>query len=100
MSAIFSIKAFSLRWPLKTSNFSCPSILAAFNFSKTKNIAVPVENLVLVNGRLSGDLPPTSYIPGALASPLHFVLPELISNRLREGFKMFDLCIRIPAINA
>src|SRR5690554_4571710 len=30
MSAIFSIKAFSLRWTLKTSNFSCHSILAAF----------------------------------------------------------------------
>ncbi len=47
MSAIFSIKAFSLRWTLKTSNFSCHSILAAFNFSKTKNIAVSVDNLVL-----------------------------------------------------
>jgi hypothetical protein len=55
-----------------------------------KNVIAPGQVLTdFVNGRLSGDLPPTSYIPGALASPLHFVLPELISGRLREGFKMF-----------
>ena len=55
-----------------------------------KNGIAPGQVLTdFVNGRLSGDLPATSYLPGAIASPLHFVLPELISKRLQEGFKMF-----------
>ena len=42
-----------------------------------------------VNGRLSYDLPKSSYAPGLISSPLHFWLPEMISRRLREGFKVF-----------
>ena len=42
-----------------------------------------------VNGRLSYDLPKSSYAPGLISSPLHFWLPEMISKRLREGFKVF-----------
>lgn len=42
-----------------------------------------------VNGRLSGDLPETSYHPGISSSPLHFWLPEHIGPRLQQGFKQF-----------
>ncbi len=42
-----------------------------------------------VNGRLSSDLNPSSYTPGLIASPLHFWLPEFISHRLREAFKLW-----------
>ena len=42
-----------------------------------------------VNGRLSYDLPRTSYAPGVISSPLHFWLPKSISHRLQEGFKTF-----------
>ena len=42
-----------------------------------------------VNGKLSADLPDSSYAPGLLASPLHFWLPEMITARLRQGFKKF-----------
>ena len=42
-----------------------------------------------VNGKLSYDLPKSSYAPGLISSPLHFWLPEMISSRLREGFKTF-----------
>jgi uncharacterized FAD-dependent dehydrogenase len=42
-----------------------------------------------VNGRLSYDLPKSSYAPGLIASPLHFWLPKMISKRLQEGFKVF-----------
>ncbi len=42
-----------------------------------------------VNGKLSYDLPKSSYAPGLISSPLHFWLPEMISKRLREGFKTF-----------
>jgi uncharacterized FAD-dependent dehydrogenase len=42
-----------------------------------------------VNGRLSFDLPKSSYAPGLISSPLHFWLPKIISYRLQEGFKTF-----------
>ena len=42
-----------------------------------------------VNGKLSYDLPKSSYAPGLIASPLHFWLPKAISSRLQEGFKVF-----------
>ena len=42
-----------------------------------------------VNGRLSYDLPKSSYAPGLISSPLHFWLPKMIFKRLQEGFKAF-----------
>ena len=42
-----------------------------------------------VNGRLSYDLPRSSYAPGLISSPLHFWLPKGIAGRLQEGFKTF-----------
>ena len=42
-----------------------------------------------VNGKLSYDLPKTSYAPGLISSPLHFWLPSHVSHRLQEGFKDF-----------
>ena len=42
-----------------------------------------------VNGRLSYDLPETSYSPGVISSPLHFWLPKFISHRLADGFRQF-----------
>ena len=40
-----------------------------------------------VNGRLSYDLPQSSYAPGIISSPLHFWLPEPIRRRLQEAFR-------------
>ena len=42
-----------------------------------------------VNGRLSYDLPKSSYAPGLISSPLHFWLPPFVAHRLQEGFKHF-----------
>ena len=42
-----------------------------------------------VNGRLSYDLPKSSYAPGLVSSPLHFWLPKPIVSRLQQGFKTF-----------
>lgn len=42
-----------------------------------------------VNGRLSYDLPRTSYTPGVVSSPLHFWMPRFLSRRLAEGFRVF-----------
>jgi len=42
-----------------------------------------------VNGRLSYDLPATSYSPGLIASPLHFWMPAFLTRRLADGFRQF-----------
>lgn len=55
-----------------------------------KNVIAPAQRLTdFVKGRLSFDLPDTSYVPGTIAAPLHFILPDIISGRLREGFRHF-----------
>lgn len=42
-----------------------------------------------VKGRLSYDLPQSSYAPGLVSSPLHFWLPKPIVSRLQQGFTVF-----------
>lgn len=42
-----------------------------------------------VEGRLSYDLPESSYAPGLVASPLHFWMPSFVTQRLQEGFRIF-----------
>ena len=42
-----------------------------------------------VGGRLSADLPASSYAPGLVASPLHFWLPKPIAGRLQEAVRIF-----------
>lgn len=42
-----------------------------------------------VNGRLSYDLPRSSYAPGLISSPLHFWLPQAVGKRLQQGFRRF-----------
>ena len=50
----------------------------------------PAQRMVdFVNGKLSYDLPKSSYAPGLISSPLHFWLPKMISHRLQLGFKAF-----------
>ena len=56
------------------------------NMSQT----APAQRMAdFVNGRLSSDLPKSSYAPGLISSPLHFWLPKPITKRLQEGFKTF-----------
>ncbi|HBS87883.1 MAG: FAD-binding protein [Bacteroidetes bacterium GWF2_38_335] len=47
-----------------------------------------------VKGKMSSELPPSSYNPGIIPSPMHFWLPENIAARLADGFKNFDNKIR------
>ncbi len=53
-------------------------------------LVAPAQKLTdFVKARLSGYLNSTSYNPGVISSPIHFWLPEHISKRLKEGFKVF-----------
>lgn len=42
-----------------------------------------------VKGKLSYDLPASSYAPGLVSSPLHFWLPKHVGKRLQQGFLKF-----------
>jgi uncharacterized protein len=42
-----------------------------------------------VSGKISGSLPPSSYIPGLFAAPLFELMPPQIYKRLRDGLKQF-----------
>jgi len=60
-----------------------------------KGQMAPAQRLAdFVRGKLSADLPECSYMPGIISSPLHFWLPEHISTRLKQGFKLFDRKMR------
>ena len=50
----------------------------------------PAQRMVdITRKKLSYALPVTSYSPGIISSPLHFWMPEFISERLSKGFEMF-----------
>ncbi|MDO5571099.1 MAG: FAD-binding protein [Bacteroidales bacterium] len=52
--------------------------------------SAPAQRMMdFIEGKISKDLPSSSYAPGLVSSPLHFWIPELISKRLKEGFKVF-----------
>lgn len=55
-----------------------------------KGQTAPAQRMAdFVKGRLSYDLPQTSYTPGVVASPLHFWMPKDIASRLQKGFEYF-----------
>ena len=40
-------------------------------------------------GKISSNLPDTSYFPGTNSAPLHDLLPPWITSRMREGMRLF-----------
>lgn len=60
-----------------------------------ETLKAPAQRMTdFVNGKLSKDLPSTTYVPGLVSSPLHRLLPPFIADRLRKGFA--DLGHRNP----
>ena len=57
--------------------------------------AAPAQRMTdFCKGRISRDLPETSYHPGAVSVPLHKVLPPMVASRLRKAFPLVDNKIR------
>lgn len=53
------------------------------------SLVAPAQRMTdFVNGKVSSSLPATSYVPGIQSLPVHFLLPDFISTRLREGFRI------------
>lgn len=60
-------------------------------FNAGGGFRAPAQRLKdFVNGKLSSTLPQSSYHPGLVSSPLHFWMPEFISEGLRKAFVEFD----------
>ncbi|MDB6080203.1 MAG: dependent oxidoreductase [Akkermansiaceae bacterium] len=43
-----------------------------------------------LTGKISADLPETSYFPGGNSAPLHEIMPKGVVQRMRTGLKLFD----------
>lgn len=57
--------------------------------------AAPAARLTdFVGGKVSANLPSTSYIPGLFSAPLHELLPDSIYQRLRRGVEDFGRKMR------
>ena len=57
--------------------------------------AAPAQRMTdFCKGRVSKDLPETSYHPGVVSVPLHEVLPPMVTARLQKAFPLVDKKIR------
>ena len=74
---------------LKMMDFQQQLELTTWQQGNRRQTAPAQRMADFVNGRLSFDLPKSSYAPGLISSPLHFWLPPFIGKRLQEGFKAF-----------
>jgi hypothetical protein len=75
--------------PLKVMRFQEELEKMCWQQGNMKQTAPAQRMSDFVNGKLSYDLPKSSYAPGLISSPLHFWLPDMISKRLQQGFKTF-----------
>jgi len=56
-----------------------------------KTQKAPAQRITdFVKGKISQSLPDSSYIPGTISSPLHEILPKVISERLRKSLSVFE----------
>lgn len=57
--------------------------------------AAPAQRMTdFCRGRISADLPETTYRPGVVSAPLHEILPPAVARRLQKAFPLVDRTIR------
>ncbi len=74
---------------LKMMKFQEDIETAFFNESNGNQNAPAQRMTDFVNGRMSENLPPTSYAPGIHPARIDKLLPAIISRRLQQGFREF-----------
>ena len=84
-----SVESSTLHSPLRVLQFQEELERMCWQQGNMKQTAPAQRMADFVNGKLSYDLPKSSYAPGLISSPLHFWLPKMISKRLQDGFKVF-----------
>ncbi|MDO4827572.1 MAG: FAD-binding protein [Bacteroidia bacterium] len=57
--------------------------------------AAPAQRMTdFCKGRISADLPETTYRPGVVSAPLHEILPPAVARRLQKAFPLVDKTVR------
>jgi len=85
---------------ISPNDFKDQSAFSCLNFQKEveqkcweaagKNQKVPAQRLIdFIEGKKSEDLPTSSYQPGLTSVDLNEILPDIISQNLKEAFKDF-----------
>lgn len=75
--------------PLKMMYFQAALERQAWINGNMKQTAPAQRMNDFVHGKISYDLPSSSYSPGLISSPLHFWMPSFITKRLQAGFLQF-----------
>ncbi len=75
--------------PLRVMHFQESLERLCWVMGNRKQTAPAQRMTDFVRGKLSYDLPRSSYAPGLISSPLHFWLPKFVSTRLQRGFEQF-----------
>jgi hypothetical protein len=83
------MQSFGRHGPLAGLYFQQQVEQRAFELGGGKMVAPAQRMTDFVEGRLSADLPACSYLPGLHSAPLTEVLPSLVSEALRKGFRIF-----------
>ncbi len=87
------------------AEFASHGVLAGLGYQKSIEAAAfragqgdqraPAQRLTdFVAGKISQNLPKTSYQPGLTSAPMHHVLPPALASRLRAGFAQFGQTMR------
>lgn len=79
----------SLDSPLAMLEFQERLEYAAFLQGNRRQTAPAQRMAHFVNGKMSYDMPRTSYTPGVISTPMHFWMPDFVSQRLQKAFKHF-----------
>ncbi|MEN6619197.1 MAG: FAD-dependent protein [Rikenellaceae bacterium] len=63
---------------------------ASFEFGG-ENLVAPAQRMTdFLKGRVSINLPKTSYVPGTVPAPLDEILPKFITSRIKQAMLVFD----------
>jgi len=55
------------------------------------NLVAPAQRMTdFLKGRVSSNLPQSSYVPGTISAPLDEILPKFITSRLKQSMLVFD----------
>ena len=79
----------SLDSPLAMLEFQERLEYAAFLQGNRRQTAPAQRMAHFVNSKMSYDMPRTSYTPGVISTPMHFWMPDFVSQRLQKAFKHF-----------
>lgn len=75
--------------PLAAMHFQAAVEQKAYHAGGGKQKAPAMRLTDFVKGKVSGELPESSYVPGLVSADLREVLPGIVHHRLRAGFQQF-----------